>query len=134
MKMKNKGFTLIELMIVITIIGILAIVSSARVGNIIRRSKEATTKRSLASIRSAINIYYATHFGEFPPDIDLAPFYGTHIDNLKITRLHNHIDSVAVKTSGSIDDSGGWHYDPATGELHVNCTHTDLNGIVISNW
>ncbi|MFC1567146.1 type II secretion system protein [bacterium] len=134
MRKNNKGFTLIELMIIVAIIGILAIVGTAQFGNVIRKSKESTTRRSLHSIRSAINIYYANNYGEFPASITAAPFFGDYIDNLKITKLNDHEDSIAVKTAGGIDDAGGWHYNSSTGELHVNCTHTDFNGTVISSW
>ncbi len=63
---KEKGFTLIELMIVVAIIGILAAVAIPRFADLIDRAKEAQTKGNLSSIRSAISIYYGVNEGRAP--------------------------------------------------------------------
>lgn len=61
--MKNRGFTLIELMFVITIIGILATVAVPMYRNSLIRAKEATLKEDLYHMREAIDKYYADHGG-----------------------------------------------------------------------
>ncbi|MBK7546276.1 MAG: prepilin-type N-terminal cleavage/methylation domain-containing protein [Elusimicrobia bacterium] len=60
------GFTLIELMLVVAIIGLLASIAIPKFGKLIIRSKEAAVKGKLGSLRSAISIYYAENEGEFP--------------------------------------------------------------------
>ncbi len=56
---KGTGFTLVELMIVVAIIGIIAGIAIPRYISFIQRSKEANTKGNLGVLRSAISIYYA---------------------------------------------------------------------------
>ncbi len=56
---KEKGFTLIELVIVLILLGILAAVAIPKFLDLQEEAKKNAIKGSLASVRSAINIYYA---------------------------------------------------------------------------
>jgi len=51
----NKGFTLIELMIVVAIIGILAAIAIPQFANLVAKSQEGRTKANLGTIRSALS-------------------------------------------------------------------------------
>ena len=66
-----KGFTLIELMIVVAIIGILAAIAIPKFADLVTKSKEAAVKGSLGSIRSALSIYYSDTEGIFPATASL---------------------------------------------------------------
>ena len=55
----RQGFTLIELMIVMSLIVILASIGLALYGNSVTRAKEATLKEDLFRMRDAIDQYYA---------------------------------------------------------------------------
>jgi MSHA pilin protein MshA len=55
----QKGFTLIELVIVLILLGILAAVAVPKFMNLQEEAKKSGVKGAVASVRSAINIYYA---------------------------------------------------------------------------
>ena len=75
----NKGFSLIELMIVVAIIGILASVAIPNFQSFIRRSKQAEAKSNLSTIYSAQRAFHGEwqffhgHFEDlgFRPEGDL---------------------------------------------------------------
>jgi prepilin-type N-terminal cleavage/methylation domain-containing protein len=53
------GFTLIEIVIIIVVLGILAAVAIPKYQDITGEAKEAACRSSLGSLRSGITIYYA---------------------------------------------------------------------------
>ncbi|RNC68730.1 MAG: prepilin-type N-terminal cleavage/methylation domain-containing protein [Desulfuromonadales bacterium] len=64
----RKGFTLIELMIVVTIIGILASIAVPSYKWSLIKAREAVLRENLHTIRSAIDQFYADQ-GKYPDDI-----------------------------------------------------------------
>lgn len=65
----RAGFTLIEILIVISVLGILATVAIPKYADMVRKSKEARTKSNLAALRSAINIYYVQNLA-YPVELE----------------------------------------------------------------
>lgn len=61
----RRGFSLVELVIVVTIIGVLASIAMSRMVNVSGKTKAAALEAALASVRKAIDIYYAEH-GKYP--------------------------------------------------------------------
>jgi prepilin-type N-terminal cleavage/methylation domain-containing protein len=60
---KKRGFTLIELMIVVAIIGILLAIAVARIQLMIDRTREKTTFMNLRNIKLAVMMYADTPTG-----------------------------------------------------------------------
>jgi general secretion pathway protein G len=131
-----KGFTLIELMIVVAIIGILAAIAIPKFADLIRKSGEGASKGNVGSIRSALSIYYGDMEGQYPADIaalTVAGKYLATIPNAKAPNYHSDNSAIEELVSGAPSDAGGWAYDnvttdPNLGTVWVACTHTDTKG------
>lgn len=63
------GFTLVEMLVVIAIIGILATMVFYGVTEIRNRAYLARAQQELRSMETALQLYYAVH-SEYPPDAD----------------------------------------------------------------
>jgi general secretion pathway protein G len=138
MRLRARGFTLIELMIVVAIIGILAAIAIPKFADLIRKSKEGSTKGNLGAIRSALSIYYGDLEGNYPADdltsLTIAGKFLPEVPVAKVADYHADNTSVITGTSpAALTDVGGWAYDNVNGTsswggVFVNCTHTDSTG------
>lgn len=63
---RSGGFTLVELIIVIIILGILAALAIPQFTSSTDDAKLATLKADLATLRNAINLYYHQHSSTYP--------------------------------------------------------------------
>ncbi len=63
-KMKRKGFTLIEMVIVIAILGILIAIAVPRFAGFRDRAQDSADKATAATIGKAAELYYATEGGK----------------------------------------------------------------------
>lgn len=68
-----RGFTLIELMLVVAIVALLAAIAIPKFANLIDKAKEAGMKGNLGVLRSALTIYYADNEGLYPKYDNLTP-------------------------------------------------------------
>ena len=148
---KSKGFTLIELMIVVAIIGILAAVAIPKFANLIRQANEASCKGNLGAIRSALSIYYGSNEGIYPSTIGaLVPNYMAEIPNAKCgapgygsanTEDDETDGTVSYGSSTKADDDGDWWYNSGRsksgqyeGTVKVDAQATDTKGTAIHSW
>lgn len=65
----ERGFTLLELIIVIAMIGILATIAMPTLKDMPTRAKEAVLKTNLHSIRESIDMFYGDK-GHYPASLD----------------------------------------------------------------
>ncbi|MHB2026776.1 MAG: type II secretion system protein [Elusimicrobiota bacterium] len=130
------GFTLIELMVVVSIIGILAVIAIPKFANLVRESNEGSTKGNLGSVRSAMNIYYGDMQGVYPQQIVDLTIAGKYLSAMPVAKTPPYHDNSSAEVDASaVTDAGGWFFDNAPadanyGAVMVNCTHTDAAGDV----
>ncbi|MFH2203754.1 MAG: type II secretion system protein, partial [Elusimicrobiota bacterium] len=111
-KKGRRGFTLIELMIVVAIIGILAAIAIPKFADLIRKSNEGATKGNLGSVRSALSIYYGDQEGTYPNTPAALTTGGDYLDQIPKAKTPNyHADGDTVALSQSTNDTGGWGYN-----------------------
>jgi type IV pilus assembly protein PilA len=137
MRGSRKGFTLIELMIVVAILGILALIAVPRFGQLIRKSNESATRGHMGSMRSALSIYYASTEGLFPTDLTpfLTPGRPHSMDAPPQLYTAEHgvtVQSDLYAAPVPLADTGRWGYVSRDGVFNVTCTHTDVGGRVWS--
>lgn len=62
----EKGFTLVELLIVVIILAVLAAIVVPQFGSSTEDAKVSTVKTDLTAIRNAVELYYHQHNGRYP--------------------------------------------------------------------
>ena len=153
---RTSGFTLIELMIVVAIIGILAAVAIPKFANLIRKSSEGQVKGNLGAMKSALSIYYADMEGYYPDDVSSLTINGKYLAAIPSAKTPDyHPSSTVIRhnwttapfgCSANMLDTGDWIYwnergsacamsaYHTLGEFWVACGHTDTKGSVWSNY
>ena len=66
---RNSGFTLLELIVVVAIVGILATMAMPALKNVPRKAAEAVLKSDLRTFRDAIDQFHADQ-GYYPPTLE----------------------------------------------------------------
>jgi prepilin-type N-terminal cleavage/methylation domain-containing protein len=136
---KEKGFTLIELVIIIVVLGILASIAIPKYRNIVAESREAAARGALGAMRSGVSIYYAnaavtTGTATWPP-LDSLGTVGVVMEQAIPRNPYqdeaNAPDSIVTGVTKGVvvGTRGGWAYLESTGEIWLN-----TNTVGENNW
>lgn len=135
----QRGFTLIELVIIIVILGILAAVAIPKYQDITGEAKEASARAALGSLRSGITIYYAnqavtTGTATWPTVAQVATPGTVMAQSIPPNPYQveaNAPDSIVtgVTKGTTVGVRGGWAYNESTGEIWPNTSVAGEN-----NW
>lgn len=108
--MKQKGFTLIELVIVIIIVGILAVIAIPKFVNLQRDARIADLKGIEASLKSANALVYSKAATKGIEDLEYDSYLNPTganliIDGKKISLHYGHVMGTAWNVSGILNVS-----------------------------
>lgn len=67
---RARGFTLLEMMLVVVIIGLLVSVAVINLAGQSTKAREGTTAQSLKTIQTGVNLYF-TNTGSYPPNLQV---------------------------------------------------------------
>lgn len=123
--LNKKGFTLIELMIVITIIGILVSIAQPNFQKAIIRAKETSLRKSLFVLRDVFDQYYTDH-GNYPETLEILveEHYVRAIPEDPFTR--SRTSWIVIPPEGS-EESGVY-------DVHSGSDLVALNGTPYNEW
>ncbi len=101
----EKGFTLVELMIVVSIVGILATIATPSYQSSLIRAKETVLRQDLFTLRELLDHHRADQ-GKYPPSLDglVSAGYLRAIPNDPFTNSSRSWQEMIEPTEGGIFD------------------------------
>ena len=118
---QSKGFTIVELLIVIVVIGILAAIVITTFVGVQKKGRDADRKSDINSIYSQVEVYFAEK-AAYPTaaNINDATWRGTNLKGLTEDAIHAPGSSTELQTSGTATTY--YVYDATPAGCTTDCT------------
>jgi prepilin-type N-terminal cleavage/methylation domain-containing protein len=140
------GFTLVEVLIVVAILGILAAIVIPLYENNTQKAKESAAKENLRVLRNTIELYAAQHRGVPPgyisdnPDsppvgalVSLKLVNGRYINAMPYNPFNNLNTVGTINNTSSFPEEAtgtyGWIYQPSAKKIKIDYPGKDSSGI-----
>lgn len=143
--LKAQGFTLVEILIVVVILGILAAIVIPQFTSASETAKASSLQSQLQTIRSQIELYQVQHNGDYPAltaatdgtawnalttatDVDGGTVstgetsYGPYLQKAP-TNSFEDSSEIVLSTGGTLGTAAadkGWLYDSSTGQIKAS--------------
>jgi general secretion pathway protein G len=138
---RNKGFTLIEMLIVIVVIAILALIVIPRLLGAGRKAKEATLRGDLHQLRNSLQQFEAD-CGDYPAtmaDLMTTPAAGNGGTGIALDIVgwqgpYLRTPDGNLPKDPFTDSSTTWSYTASLGSVASGSTLTAINGDAYSSW
>lgn len=154
LSIRNRGFSLIELVIVIVIIGIIGAIAVPRMSRAATGAADSSLIADLNVMRTAIDLYQAEHGGQYPSFASFVAQLTTYTDdqgNTNATRTTTYIYGPYIReiptlkvgsakglntVSNVAEDGSAWFYDESTGTIRANlaAAEVDARGTAYSTY
>lgn len=141
----NKGFTLVEILIVVVILGILAAIVIPQFTEASTEAKTSSLCTDLQTMRSQIELYKIQHNDDLPGSgtatfeqaltgktdidgaVDAAGAYGPYLQKIP-TNQFNDLSTVRMDGAAAGANTEGWRFDTTSGEFNAddNAEHAAL--------
>ncbi len=138
MRSRQRGFTLLELIVVVTIIGILATIALPALKNVPTRAQEGVLLTDLMTFRDVIDQYYADH-GNYPPSLEalVEEGYLRRIPIDPVTKsadtwvpIFEEFDDESVPAETDLPEDG----QPGISDVRSGSDRLSLDGTPYSEW
>jgi len=126
----DRGFTLVELLVVISLISILAAMGLVQYKNSILRTQESVLKTDLFRVRDAIDQYYADK-GKYPASLDalVSDGYLRKIPEDPVTKSTDTWQTIPAEADPNNPSS-----EPGIYDIKSGAQGTALDGTNYSDW
>jgi len=132
---RQDGFTLMELLVVMTIIGILAAIAVPALRHSPQRAREAALREDLFTFRTAIDGYHGDK-GSYPPDLQTLVTDG-YMRKIPLDPMTKSAETWVVayeEESGEADSPPEGATMPGVVDVHSGSEEKSLDGMFYKEW
>ena len=127
----KKAFTLIELMIVISIISLVSAIAIPKYSNVTSEAKVANVQANLSNLNTAIEMYKLKN-EEYPDLEGTQDNLGEFSEFYSKSKMPDTPSSETTSETNNVvsdrDNTGGWLYDYDEGEIYANLENGTYTG------